>query len=162
VGYNPGMRSPASGAGRAGPSGTGRAADVTRCCGRHNAPKGQRAKKSLAAGVATIGGKLQPSLGGNQRAVLHALAGNMFEVEVSTPGAVRETSEGDCDPPCIEPAIAGVASPGLQVSHRKQKIQCPVTVRTKTIGAAALRTYHLFFAGPRSDATAGRIPKTLP
>jgi hypothetical protein len=55
-----------------------------------------------------------------------------------------------------------VASPGFQVSHRKQKIQCTVAVRTKTVCAAALGTYHLFSRGPRSDATAGRIPKTLP
>jgi hypothetical protein len=127
---------------------TGRAAEVGRHGGWHNTPKSQHAKESLAARVAAIGGKLQPSLGANQRAVVHALAGNAFEVEVPAPGAVRETSEGDCDSPCVEPAIAGVASPGFQVSHRKQKIQCTVAVRTKTVCAAALGTYHLFSRGP--------------
>lgn len=94
-------------------SGTSSPADITRRIGRYDAPKGQHAEESLAAGIATIGRKSEPSFGGNQSAVINTIARNVLEIEVSAPGAMRETREGNCNSPCIKSAIAGMASPGL-------------------------------------------------
>jgi 7-cyano-7-deazaguanine reductase len=67
----------------------------------------------------------------------------VFEIEVSAPGAMRETREGNCNPPCVKPVIARMASPGLQFGYRKRVIQRSVAVGTKTVCATTLRAYHL-------------------
>ena len=81
-------------------------------CGRANAPELPCAEKTVTAGVATVGRKTEPALQRDHRASFHALARNMFEIEVPAPWTMRVALIYSCHAPAVKAAIAGVASPG--------------------------------------------------
>jgi hypothetical protein len=123
---------------------------------RPYAPELPGAEKTVAAGVATVGRKAEPALHRNHRSGFHALARDVFEVEVSAARAMRVSLENRRHAPTMEPVVTGVASPGPQAYRAEYEIAYAPAVRSKTIYAAALRTNHCH------PVTQGRrIPKTV-
>jgi hypothetical protein len=82
--------------------------------GRANAPELPCAEKTVTAGVTAIGGKPQPALHRDHGSSFHALARNMFEIEVPAAWTMRVALEYSRDTPPVKTAVAGVASPGPQ------------------------------------------------
>lgn len=110
--------------------------------GRNNPAEAKDAEESLAAGIAPVSGKIQEALERDHRPVFHAIARNMFEVEISASGAMRVAREGEGHACPVEPKVAGVASPGLQIEYGEDEIDGSASMRTKTVRASALRTDH--------------------
>jgi hypothetical protein len=100
------------------------------------------AEESLPARITTIGRKMQEALGKEHRPILHAVAGNTLQIEISASRAVGETGKAQRDPPGIKPSVARVAAPGSAPREREHKIHHSRTMRAEAIGAAALRTDH--------------------
>jgi hypothetical protein len=84
--------------------------------------------------------------------MFHAFAGNVFEIEIPTLGAVSKPLKNGRHAPGVKSVIAGMASPGAQADRRKRKIQRAIPMRLKAIGAAALRTNHRVRLLPFSPA----------
>lgn len=111
-------------------------------CRRANAPELPCAEKTVAAGVATVGGKSEPALHCDHGSSFHALAGNMFEVEVTAARTMRVALEYSRDAPAVKSAVAGVASPRPEPSDAQGEIAYAAAVGSKAIRTAALRTNH--------------------
>ena len=81
---------------------------------RQDAPELQHAEETVTAGVAAIGGKSQPALQKNEGSGLHALPGDVFEVEVPAAGTMRVAFQTGGYAPSVESPVAPVTSPGPQ------------------------------------------------
>jgi hypothetical protein len=99
-------------------------------------------EKAVAAGVTAVGGKSEPALQKNQRAIFDAVAGDMLDIEIAAAGAVREAFEDGSNPPGMKAPIAAVAAPGAETADTERKVEDSVAVRTKTIITATLWTNH--------------------
>lgn len=121
-----------------------------------NPPELPCAEKTVAAGIATVGGKSQPALHRDHGSSFHALAGNVFEIEVSAARTVRVALEYRRHAPSVKAPVAGVASPGPQPDRAPCEIANAAAVRSEAVRTAALRTNHCH---PRSQCR--RIPKSL-
>ena len=120
--------------------------------------EGPDTKKTLPAGIATVGRKMQQAFDEKHGSVLHALAGNMIQVKISAPRAVGETGKRQGHAPGIKPSIARVTSPWTAPGKRKGEIQHSGSMRAETIRAAALRADHKLLTSLMCD----RITKSLP
>jgi hypothetical protein len=110
--------------------------------GRHNASKTEDTEESLAAGIATVSGKVHNALQGDQGSVLHPFAGNMLEVKISAFWAMRVARKSEGDSSTVKAIVAGVATPWFQMEDCEEEIYESASMRTKTVRAAALRTDH--------------------
>lgn len=104
--------------------------------------EGPDTKKTLPAGIATVGRKMQEAFDEKHGSVVHALAGNMIQVKISAPRAVGEIAKRQGYAPGIKPSIARVTSPWTAPGKRKREIQYTRSMRAEAIRTAALRTDH--------------------
>ena len=98
----------------------------------------------MAAGIAAVGGKTQPALHKDQRAVFDPFAGDMLQIEIAAAGTVRESFEDGSDTPGVKSMLATVTAPRAQAGRREHEVQNSVAVRAETIVAATLRTNHRY------------------
>jgi len=98
----------------------------------------------VAAGIAAVGGKTQPALHKDQRAVFDPFAGDMLQIEIAAAGTVRESFEDGSDTPGVKSMLATVTAPRAQAGRREHEVQNSVAVRAETIVAATLRTNHRY------------------
>ena len=98
----------------------------------------------MAAGIAAVGGKTQPALRKDQRAVFDPFAGDMLQIEIAAAGTVRESFEDGSDTPGVKSMLATVTAPRAQAGRREHEVQNSVAVRAETIVAATLRTNHRY------------------
>jgi len=98
----------------------------------------------VAAGIAAVGGKTQPALRKDQRAVFDPFAGDMLQIEIAAAGTVRESFEDGSDTPGVKSMLATVTAPRAQAGRREHEVQNSVAVRAETIVAATLRTNHRY------------------
>ena len=98
----------------------------------------------MAAGIAAVGGKTQPALHKDQRAVFDPFAGDMLQIEIAAAGAVRESFEDGSDTPGVKSMLATVTAPRAQAGRREHEVQNSIAVRAETIVAATLRTNHRY------------------
>lgn len=98
----------------------------------------------MAAGIAAVGGKTQPALHKDQRAVFDPFAGDMLQIEIAAAGTVRESFEDGSDTPGVKSMLATVTAPRAQAGRREHEVQNSIAVRAETIVAATLRTNHRY------------------
>jgi hypothetical protein len=98
----------------------------------------------VAAGIAAVGGKTQPALHKDQRAVFDPFAGDMLQIEIAAAGTVRESFEDGSDTPGVKSMLATVTAPRAQAGRREHEVQNSIAVRAETIVAATLRTNHRY------------------
>jgi hypothetical protein len=110
----------------------------------HYAAELQDAEEAVAAGIAAVGGKPQPSLHKNEGTVFDAFARDMLEIEISAARTVREAFQDGGDTPGMKSPLAAVAAPGAQADRSEHEVENSVAVRTKTIVTATLRTNHRY------------------
>jgi hypothetical protein len=109
---------------------------------RQDAAKRQDAEEFFAAGIATVRRKYEHALQEDQGALFDAFSGDMLEIEIAALGAVRVPRERERHISCVEPKIAGMATPRTQHGEAGEKIEDAAATRTKAIGASALRADH--------------------
>jgi hypothetical protein len=109
---------------------------------RTYAPEEPHAEKSLTARVAAVSRKSQSPLQVGQSSPLHSLARDVLQVEVPALWAMRKSLESHGHAPGIKAVIARVTAPWPQAGYCKHVIDQAIAVRSKNIGAAALRTDH--------------------
>ena len=123
---------------------------------RQDAPEFADAEEAVAAGITTVSGKSKPALQKNKGAILHALAGDMLDIEIAAAGTVREAFEDGGHSPCLKSPVATVTTPRAQASPTEYKVEYSVAMRAKTIVAATLGTNHDF-----SEAVAQHTEKPV-
>jgi hypothetical protein len=109
---------------------------------RTYAPEEPHAEESLTARVAAVSRKSQSPLQVEQGSHVYPLARDVLQVEVPALWAMGKSLESHCHAPGIKAVIARVAAPWPQAGYCKDVIDQAVAVRSKNIGAAALRTDH--------------------
>ncbi len=120
-------------------SGSARAGRKSR---RQNPAEHQQTEKALSTWVTAIGRNSEPALEGHERSISYARPRKRLQVKISTLRTVRVAREGERDAPCVETAVAGVASPRAERHQRAKKIANALPMRSKAVRAAALRTNH--------------------
>jgi hypothetical protein len=76
----------------------------------------------MAARIATISGKAEPTLYGNQSSELDAFSRDVLEIEITAARAVRVALKARRHPPGVKPAIAGMTAPRPQTAHAIQEV----------------------------------------
>lgn len=109
---------------------------------RTYAPEEPYAEESLTARFAAVSGKSQSPLQVEQSSPIHSLAGDVLQVEVPALWAMGKSLENHGHAPGIKAVIARMAAPWPQAGYCKDVIDQAIAVRSKNIGAAALRTDH--------------------
>ena len=87
----------------------------------------------------------------------HAVTRNPFEIEIAAPGTVNETRERNRDQMTVKAAIAGMATPWLELRHCEEEIDGSAAMRPEAVGATALRADHATESPPEFRQ---RIPNT--
>jgi hypothetical protein len=113
--------------------------------GRNNPAIGQDAEKLLAAGVAAIGRKTEKALEEDHGALLDAVAGDVFQVEIAATRAVDVAHEGERHRPGVKPLVAGLTSPRPQAYQRGKEVGDSTATGTQAIRTPASGADH--FAG---------------
>jgi len=106
------------------------------------------AEKALAAGSATVCGEKKQALQTEEDGLLHAIAGNLLEIQVSAGGAMHEKYVRNGRFPGKKTAIAGAATPWPQIHERNKEVHNAAAVRP--IGPIALATWADHCKGARS------------
>jgi hypothetical protein len=109
---------------------------------RTYAPEEPYAEESLTARFAAVSGKSQSPLQVEQSSPIHSLAGDVLQVEVPALWAMGKSLESHGHAPGIKAVIARMTAPWPQAGYCKDVIDQTIAVRSKNIGAAALRTDH--------------------
>ena len=117
----------------------------------HYPTHGQNTEKPLPAGIAPVGWNPQRAFHPHEKAPVYAISGYGLKVKIAAPGTMRIAAERDRDTPRIEPAIAGMASPGSEAYSCGKKVENSVAVGPVTIATATLGTNHFRRVTSRAD-----------
>lgn len=82
--------------------------------GGQDTAEAAHAEKTFAARTASVCGKSEQAFQPEQGAIIDALAGDMFEVEIPTSRAMHVPDESDGHAPGAKAHVTGVAPPGTQ------------------------------------------------
>jgi hypothetical protein len=115
---------------------------------RQNPAEHEQTEKTLTARVTAICGNSEPALEGHERSIGYARLRKSLQIKISALRTMRIARERERDAPCVETAVASVASPRTQRRQRAEKIASALPMRSIAVRAAALRTNHLPDAPP--------------